>query len=103
MYILIMCKAKNPFIGGSRGIESPSNQVDASNWSIHLIECSTSSFLIFLIAVMVTLYLFKKYQVCCFRGQGVVVEDRRLSRAMPMQELGPAQNGALANGGFQPI
>ena len=103
LYMLIMCIAKNPSIFGSRGIESPSNQVDASHWSIHLIECSTSSFLICLIAVMVTLYLFKKYQVCCFRGQGVVVEDRRPSRAMPMQELGPAQNGALANGGFRPI
>ena len=104
LYILIMCKAKNPSIRGSRGIESLSNQVDASHWSIHLIECSTSSFLIFLIAVMVTLWLFKKYQVCCFRGQGVVVEDRRPSRmAMPMQELGPAQNGALAKRGFRPI
>ena len=105
--LLIVCKAKNPSISGSRGIESLSNQVDASHWSIHLIECSTSSFLICLIAVMVLLYLFKKYQVCCFKsgGGGVVVEDRRLSRAMPLQELGlgPAQNGALANGGFRPI
>ena len=57
-----------------------------------------------MIAVMVTLYLFKRYQVCCFRDQQrMVVEDRRLSRAMPMQELGPTQNGALASGGFLPI
>ena len=99
---MIICKAKNPSISGSRGIESPSSQVDASHWSIHLIECSTSSFLICLIGVMVLLYLFKKYQVCCFKsgGGGVVVEDQRLSRAMPMQELGPTQNGALANIGF---
>ena len=101
--LLVMCKGKNPSIGGSRGIESPSNEIDASHWSIHLIECSTSSFLICLIGVMVLLYLFRKYQVCCFKSGGgpVVVEDRMLSRAMPLQELGPgpAQNG----GGFRPI
>ena len=100
---LVMCKSKNPSVGGSRGIESPSNEIDASHWSIHLIECSTSSFLICLIRIMVLLYLFRKYQVCCFKSGGgpVVGENRRLSRAMPLQELGPgpAQNG----GGFRPI
>ena len=96
-----MCKAKSPHISGSRGIESSSNEIDASHWSIHLIECSTSSFLICLIAIMVTLYLFKRYQVCCFRNQQpMIVEDRRPSRAIPMQDLGPAQNGAQANAGF---
>ena len=101
LYLLIMCKAKNPSIGGSRGIESPSNEIDASHWSIHLIECSTSSFLICLIGIMVLLYLFREYQVCCFKsgGRPVVVEDRRLSRAMQELGPGPAQNG----GGFRPI
>ena len=102
-----MCKSKTPTVGGSNGMESPSNEIDASHWSIHLIECSTSSFLICLIGILVLLYLFKKFKVCCFKlgGGPVVVEDRRLSRAMPLQELGlgPAQNGALANGGFRPI
>ena len=105
LYILIMCKAKKdigPSISMSRGIESPSNQVEASHWSINLIQFSTSSFLIILIAVMVTLWLFKRYRVCCFRGQEVVVEDWRPSR-MAMEELGPAQNVALTNGGLWPI
>ena len=57
--------------------------------------------MICLIAIMVTLYLFKRYQVCCFRNQQpMIVEDRRPSRAIPMQDLGPAQNGAQANAGF---
>ena len=104
--VRVMCKsAKSPRIGGSRGIESSSNEIDASHWSIHLIECSTSSFLICLIAIMVTLYLFHRYQICCFRNQQpVIVEDRRPSRAaIPLQDLGgPAQNGAQ-NAGFRPI
>ena len=95
-----MCKSKNPSVGGSNGMESPSNEIDASHWSIHLIECSTSSFLICLIGLLVLLYLFKKYNVCCFKSSGpVVVEERRMSR--PMQELGPGP--AQSGGGFRPI
>ena len=94
---LVMCKSKNPTVGGSNGMESPSNEIDASHWSIHLIECSTSSFLICLIGLLVLLYLFKKYNVCCFKSSSgpVVVEERR------MQELGPGP--AQSGGGFRPI
>ena len=91
-----MCKSKTPTVGGSNGMESPSNEIDASHWSVHLIECSTSSFLICLIGVLVMLYLFKRYSMCCYKSSGpVVVEERR------MQELG--QGSAQSGGGFRPI
>ena len=93
---LVMCKSKTPTVGGSNGMESPSNEIDASHWSVHLIECSTSSFLICLIGVLVMLYLFKRYSMCCYKSSGpVVVEERR------MQELGPGP--AQSGGGFRPI
>ena len=103
--LLKMCKsAKSPRISSSRGIESSSNEIDASHWSIHLIECSTSSFLIGLLAILVTLWLCHRYRVCCFRDQRpVIVEERRPSRAViPLEDLG-AQNGAHQNAGFRPI
>ena len=103
-----MCKSKRDIgssIGMSKGIESPNNQVDASHWSVHLIECLTSSFLIILIVVMVAVWLLKRQRMCCFRGREEVVGGRRPSR-MAMEELGPArmepQNMAPANG-FRPI
>ena len=105
LYIIVMCKSKRDIgssIGMSKGIESPNNQVDASHWSVHLIECSTSSFLIILIAVIVAVWLLKRQRMCCFRGREEVVGSWRPSR-MAMEELGPAQNVALANGGFRPI
>ena len=68
------------------GMESPTTQVDPSHWSVHLLECFTTTFLLIVVILVGVLWVLRCLALCCWAGK---VEGGRGGPTGVMVPMGP--------------